>query len=79
MAAGGIVAVGVCLLLCSAFDVKLGWPTFICGSITAAAILALNRQLLWPILRNISWEILPLVAGLFVLVKDSIAPASFGY
>jgi arsenical pump membrane protein len=69
MAAGGIVAVGVCLLLCSAFDVALGWPTFICGSLTSAAIIALNRQSPWPILRNISWEVLPLVAGLFVLVE----------
>jgi arsenical pump membrane protein len=69
MAAGGIVAVGVCLLLCSAFDVALGWPTFICGSVTSAAIIALNRQSPWPILRNVSWEVLPLVAGLFVLVE----------
>ena len=69
MAAGGIVLVGVCLLLCSAFDVKLGWPTFICGSVTAAAIIALNWQSPWPILRNMSWEVLPLVAGLFVLVE----------
>jgi arsenical pump membrane protein len=69
MAASGIVAVGVCLLLCSAFDVELGWPTFICGSVTSAAIIALNRQSPWPILRNVSWEVLPLVAGLFVLVE----------
>ena len=69
MAAGGILAVGACLLLCSAFDVKLGWPTFICGSATAMALIALNRQSPWPILRNISWEVLPLVAGLFVLVE----------
>jgi arsenical pump membrane protein len=69
MAAAGIVAVGACLLLCSAFDVGLGWPTFICGSATSAAIIALNRQSPWPILRNMSWEVLPLVAGLFVLVE----------
>lgn len=68
-AAGGILAVAVCLLLCSAFDVDLGWPTFICASVTAAAIIALNRQSPWPILANISWEVLPLVAGLFVLVE----------
>jgi arsenical pump membrane protein len=69
MAAGGIVAVGVCLLSCSAFDVALGWPSFICGSVTSAAIIALNRQSPGPILRNVSWEVLPLVAGLFVLVE----------
>jgi len=69
MAGGGIVAVGICLLLCSGFDIPLGWPTFICGSVTSAAIIALNRQSPWPILRNVSWEVLPLVAGLFVLVE----------
>jgi arsenical pump membrane protein len=78
MAAGGIVAVGVCLLLCSALDVKLGWPTFICGSVTAAAILTLNRQSPWPILRNISWEVLALVAGLFVLVGRADCVAGVG-
>jgi arsenical pump membrane protein len=69
MAAYGIAAAAVCLLLCSAFDVDLGWPTFICGSVAATAIVALNRQSPWPVLRNISWEVLPLVAGLFVLVE----------
>jgi arsenical pump membrane protein len=69
MAAGGIVAVGACLLLCSAFDVALGWPTFICASATSAAIVVLNRQSPWPVLRNVSWDVLPLVAGLFVLVE----------
>jgi arsenical pump membrane protein len=70
LAAGGIVAVGACMLLCSAFDVALGWPTFICASVTSAAIVALSRQPPRPILRSISWDVLPLVAGLFVLVDD---------
>ena len=69
MAAGGILAVGACLLLCSALDIELGWPTFICAGVTAAAIIALNRQSPWPVLRNVSWEVLLLVAGLFVLVQ----------
>jgi arsenical pump membrane protein len=33
------------------------------------AILALKRATPWPILRDISWSVLPLVAGLFVLVE----------
>jgi arsenical pump membrane protein len=65
MAAGGILAVGACLLLC----IELGWPTFICAGVTAAAIIALDRQSPWPVLRNVSWEVLLLVAGLFVLVQ----------
>jgi len=32
-------------------------------------VLFLTRQPPWPVLKDISWEILPLVAGLFVLVE----------
>jgi arsenical pump membrane protein len=69
MTACGIGATAVALLLCSAFDLQLGLPTFICGAVTAAIILALNRRSPWPMLRGISWGVLPLVAGLFVLVE----------
>ncbi len=69
MTAGGIGATAIALLLCSAFDLQLGLPTFLCGGVTAAIILALNRQAPWPVLRGISWSVLPLVAGLFVLVE----------
>jgi arsenical pump membrane protein len=65
----GIGATAIALLLCSAFDLQLGLPTFVCGGVTAAIILALNRQSPWPVLRGISWGVLPLVAGLFVLVE----------
>jgi arsenical pump membrane protein len=69
MSGYGIVAVGGCLLLCSAFGIQLGWPTFICGIATAAIVAALSRRSPWPILKSITWEVLLLVAGLFVLVE----------
>jgi arsenical pump membrane protein len=65
----GIGAVAVALLCCSALDVQLGLPTFVCGVVTTAIVLALNRQSPWPIIKGVSWEVLPLVAGLFVLVE----------
>jgi arsenical pump membrane protein len=65
----GIGAVAVALLCCSALDVQLGLPTFVCGVLTTAIVLALNRQPPWPIIKGISWGVLPLVAGLFVLVE----------
>ena len=65
----GIAAAAVALLVCSALDLRLGLPTFICGAATAAIILAANREGPWPLLRHISWGVLPLVAGLFVLVE----------
>jgi arsenical pump membrane protein len=69
LTACGIAAIAVVLLACSAFDVPLGLPTFICGIVTMPVVLALSRQSPWPIMRSVSWGVLPLVAGLFVLVE----------
>jgi len=68
-AAFGIVAIALVLLSASALDIQLGLPTFICGVVTAAASLLMSRQSPWPILEGISWGVLPLVAGLFVMVE----------
>jgi arsenical pump membrane protein len=69
MTAGGIGATAIVLILCSAFGMQLGLPTFLCGCVTAAIVLALTRRAPWRTLRGISWGVLPLVAGLFVLVE----------
>src|ERR1700751_2538132 len=53
----------------SAFDWQLGLPTCIAGLLTAGAVLVLRRSMPWRLLRDISWGVLPLVAGLFVLVR----------
>ena len=66
---GGIGAVAVVLLCCSAFNVQLGLPTLVSGAATTAIVLALNRRSPWPVLKGVSWGVLPLVAGLFVLVE----------
>jgi arsenical pump membrane protein len=50
-------------------DWQLGLPTFLAGSATAGVVLILNRLGPWKIAKNISWSVLPLVAGLFVLVE----------
>ena len=68
----GIGAIGIVLLCASALDVPLGLPTFICGTLTAAAVLLISRQSPWPVLNDISWSVLPLVAGLFVMVEALI-------
>jgi arsenical pump membrane protein len=69
LAACGIAAIAVVLLFCSALDLQLGLPTFICGIATTGAVLALNREPPWSLVRGVSWGVLPLVAGLFVLVE----------
>ena len=79
LAAGGIGAIGLVLLTASAFDVQLGLPTFVCGAVTAAAVLALSRQSPWPVLNGISWSVIPLVAGLFVMVEALVRTGTIGH
>lgn len=67
-AAAGIVVTAVALLAASALDRPLGLPTFVCGGLTTLAILLVNRQSPLPVLRGVAWGVLPLVAGLFVMV-----------
>ena len=69
LTAAGIVAIGIVLVTASALNLQLGPPTFICGVVTAAAVLLLNRQSPWPVLKGVSWGVLPLVGGLFVMVE----------
>ncbi len=69
LTACGIAAIGVVLVTASALDIQLGLPTFICGVVTASAVLAISRQSPWPVLKGVSWGVLPLVAGLFVMVE----------
>jgi arsenical pump membrane protein len=65
----GIVGTGIVLLLVSGFGVELGLPTFVAAVLTASVVLFLKRESPWTVMKDISWEILPLVAGLFVLVE----------
>ena len=69
MTAGGIAGTGIALLLVSGFGIALGLPTFIGGLATASLVLLQKREAPWVLIRDISWEILPFVAGLFVLVE----------
>ena len=69
MAAFGIAGTAVVLLASSAFDIQLGLPTFLAGVATALLVLLRSKSGLAPVLKNISWGVLPLVAGLFVLVE----------
>ncbi|HWG77451.1 MAG TPA: SLC13 family permease [Steroidobacteraceae bacterium] len=68
VAAGGIVATAAVLLVASARGMTLGLPTFAAGSLSVLVALWRARQPPWPLLRGISWGVLPLVAGLFALV-----------
>jgi len=68
-AAYGIGVAAAALILASAFGIDLGLPTFAAGAATAIFVLAEKREAPWHLLREVSWGVLPLVAGLFVLVE----------
>ncbi len=70
--AWGIAAAVATLLTASALDVRLGMPTLLAGAATASIVLLSERRAPWELLRHISWSVLPLVAGLFVLVEGLV-------
>ena len=78
LAACGIGAVGLALVTASAVDVPLGLPTFICGTVTTALVLLLGRQSPWPVLKGVSWGVVPLVAGLFAMVEAMVRTGVIG-
>lgn len=69
VALGGIAVTAAALLTVSAFDLPLGLPTAILGALTALVVLIQERKSPLPMIREISWSVLPLVAALFVLVE----------
>ena len=69
MAAYGIVGTAVVLIGSSALGIQLGLPTFLAGAATAVLVLIRAKCGPLSVLKNISWGVLPLVAGLFVLVE----------
>ena len=69
VAGSGIIVTAGVLMTASALGWQLGLPTCIAGLATAASVVLLERRAPWDIVRKISWGVLPLVAGLFVLVE----------
>jgi arsenical pump membrane protein len=69
MTAAGIAATAVALMLASARSLQLGLPTCIAGLVTLGIVSLMARSSPWRFLREVSWGVIPLVAGLFVLVE----------
>ncbi len=69
MAAFGIAATAAVLMAASALDLQLGLPTFLAGLASAVLVLLVARSGPSAVLRGVAWGVLPLVAGLFILVE----------
>lgn len=68
VAAWGIAGVAAALLAASAAGLPLGWPTVAASALVIAAAQLARREAPGPLLQHVSWSVLALVGGLFVLV-----------
>lgn len=68
-AAWGIVVTGGILMASSARGFDLGLPTCIAASLSVLIATRANARAVAAVGRGVSWSVLPLVAGLFVIVE----------
>ena len=64
-----IIATAIILLTASSIGIQLGLPTAISGVLATLIVLVSANKKPWVILKGISWSVLPLVAGLFIIVE----------
>jgi arsenical pump membrane protein len=69
LAAWGIAGTGAVLLTASGFGLDLGLPTCIAAIIAVLIATQAHAAKIKEIAKSVSWSVLPLVAGLFVLVE----------
>jgi arsenical pump membrane protein len=65
----GIGITAIVLLIASALDIELGLPTAITGILTSIIVITIAHKNPVTIIKGVSWAVLPLVAGLFVIVE----------
>ncbi len=64
----GLGGAALLLILASGFGWPLGDLTCLLGIGSVMLVGILARQPIWPVVRGVSWNVLPMVAGLFVMV-----------
>jgi arsenical pump membrane protein len=82
--AGKLVFIGIwivagILLAASALNKDLGLPACLSALVVAAVVLARTHTNPIRIVRDISWSVLPLVAGLFVLMEAIVSIGALRY
>jgi arsenical pump membrane protein len=69
LALAGLLAAAGVLVASSAIGLSLGLPTCVAALLATALVAWSNRGILPRIAKGVSWSVLPLVAGLFVIVE----------
>jgi arsenical pump membrane protein len=75
----GIVFLAAVLMTASALDIDLGAPACACGMFILALIAFRDRRTVSAVTRGVAWSVLPLVAGLFVIVEALNANGALNY
>lgn len=65
----GLAAMAAVLLIASSLGKDLGLPTCLAALAVTGLVSILARSNPWPLVKEISWSTLALVAGLFILVR----------
>jgi arsenical pump membrane protein len=68
-ALAGIVISGIVLLVASGLGWQLGAPTCAVGALAVLMTSLRDRRAALKVLRGVSWSVVPLVAGLFMIVE----------
>jgi arsenical pump membrane protein len=68
LAFAGLVIAAVTLIAVSALDIPLGLPTCVAALVALGIVTWRDRDIPARVARGVSWSVLPLVAGLFVIV-----------
>ena len=68
LALAGLLGAAVALIVSSAFGLPLGALTCAAALVALALVAARNRRIVRGVTRGVTWSVLPLVAGLFVIV-----------
>jgi arsenical pump membrane protein len=68
LALGGILAAAAALMTASFFGQPLGLPTCAAALLATGMVAWIDRSVAGKIIRGVAWSIIPLVAGLFVIV-----------
>jgi arsenical pump membrane protein len=70
LALGGLIFAAVALIASSALGLSLGAPTCAAAVIALALVVRRDRSIVKRVAKGVSWSVLPLVAGLFIIVES---------
>lgn len=69
LALSGVGVAVLVLLVASACRVNLGAPTLALAAVALGLVMIQDRRALWETPKHVSWSVIPLAAGLFVVVE----------